>query len=951
MNLQKLNSRSPSLDIIRIIAVIGVLSVHFFLHSGFYSQPMQGTEMYLFFTIRTLFSICVPLFIILTGYLMCKKTLSKKYYFGISKTLIIFVLASIACIIFKSIFNNTDITFNNMLFSVLDFSGANYSWYVEMYIGLFLLAPFLNVAYNKLESKKRKNVLMLTLFVLAILPSILNVYNFESLQWWTDPTSSNNFQKIFPDWWTDIYPIAYYFVGCYLREYGLKFRTRSLWVLFICALIVFSSFNFFRSYPAAFKGGPFMDWSGVEPYVLSILLFELIRRINLDNIPSVAKLILYKISDWSFGVYLLSYIFDEIVYTMLKESVPVITERLPYFFVTVPIVFICSIIAAAVIDVIARLIIKMIKSIYKYVTDLKENAPRMVVQDYVFVAFIVGAILFAFWKCQYGFGGSDEAFYLTIPHRLTLGDALIKDEWHLSQLSGFLIFPFVKLYTLIVQSTDGIIFAARIAYIFMHLSSSVFIYTKLRKYGYMSVFACVLFFLFTPFDIMALSYNTMGLEAVAVSGVLMATADFNKKIPLVAGGVIFAAGVLCCPYLAVVYILFILCVIVGVVLKKHDKLNNIFASDLFAWKTFLWFTVGVAGLAAVFLIYIFTTIGINDIFVNLPYMLSDPEHPQIALSKKIVMYFDAIINCVEHFIIPLCAYLVMLVAMITDRKRKNHRAVYLILTCAVTVVTYVLFLPQLISTNFNAIMFPMIFLGITSYILIDNKPKKLFAALFIVGILYSVSICFTSNQYFYVISMAVSASNIASFIFLGILVKEIKESQIEIYAYSNICKAISIVFVLCTVFLQGVFQIVSKANHCFWDSEPQLLTEEISCGPASGIHTTADKKQTYESIYNDLKQFTTNFEGNILCLTGKTWCYLAANNMNYATFSAWISGENIASIERLKEFYAVNPDKVPNYIYIPKESKWEFASLYADAQEAGYIVNQTAVGYRLSKIN
>lgn len=86
----------------------------------------------------------------------------------------------------------------------------------------------------------------------------------------------------------------------------------------------------------------------------------------------------------------------------------------------------------------------MIKSIYKYVTDLKENAPRMVVQDYVFVAFIVGAILFAFWKCQYGFGGSDEAFYLTIPHRLTLGDALIKDEWHLSQLSGFLIFPFVN---------------------------------------------------------------------------------------------------------------------------------------------------------------------------------------------------------------------------------------------------------------------------------------------------------------------------------------------------------------------------------------------------------------------------------------------------------------------------------------------------------------------------
>ena len=61
------------------------------------------------------------------------------------------------------------------------------------------------------------------------------------------------------------------------------------------------------------------------------------------------------------------------------------------------------------------------------------------------------ALAFMLWKCRYGLGGSDEAFYLTVPHRLCLGDELFRDEWHLSQLSSFLTLPFVWLYRLIKE--------------------------------------------------------------------------------------------------------------------------------------------------------------------------------------------------------------------------------------------------------------------------------------------------------------------------------------------------------------------------------------------------------------------------------------------------------------------------------------------------------------------
>ena len=87
--------------------------------------------------------ICVPLFLLLTGYLMKNKELSIKYYKGIGNTLFVYVLASIACVLFKNIYYPNE--HHNLLLSILNFTGANYAWYIEMYIGLFFIIPFLNL--------------------------------------------------------------------------------------------------------------------------------------------------------------------------------------------------------------------------------------------------------------------------------------------------------------------------------------------------------------------------------------------------------------------------------------------------------------------------------------------------------------------------------------------------------------------------------------------------------------------------------------------------------------------------------------------------------------------------------------------------------------------------------------------------------------------------------------
>lgn len=948
MNLKKLQTRDSSLDIIRIVAVFTVVSVHFFLNNGFYSQPVIGWQMYIAVLMRTLFTVCVPLFMILTGYLMSKKTLSKQYYSGITKTLVVFVISTIACMVFKHIQFQSVLDFKSVLLGTLDFSGSTYSWYIEMYIGLFLLAPFLNLAYNKLETQGQKQALVGTLVALTIVPTFFNMFNFQSGAWWANPTSSDEFQKLMPSWWISFYPVAYYFTGCYIREFGFKVKTRTLFVLFVFVLFAFGSFNFYRSYNTTFKSGMYIYWYGFESYLLSVFMFILLKRIKTECCPNGLKMFLWKVSDLALGTYLISYIFDTLFYKILNEAVPSMPDKLPYYFLIVPAVFIASALASWLMNFIAHWAIVGYKKLVEFIKEQRQRDDKSKWQLITFIALMSGAVVFAFWKCAYGFGGNDEAFYLTIPHRLTLGDAFITDEWHLSQLSGFLTMPFVWIYTAIAHGTDGILLAARILYVVFHAAITCVIYSRLRKHGYIAAIGCVLYFIFTPYDIMAMSYNTMGLDLIALTGVLLGTANYEKKAAIIISGVSFAGAVLCCPYLAIGYVLFALGVAARLAIRKTKLNKNVFSTNMFSLKTFLWFTVGVAGLAVIFLIFLLTRVSFGEIMNMMPHLLTDPEHPQLSFTVKMNFYFKTIWECQEFFKYALIAYGVILAAMIIDRKRKMHRSIYLILTTFVVIFSFVLFLPQMQTVYYNAIMYPMLFLGLTSYILTENKSRTLMASLFALGFIYSVALCFSSNQYFYVTAMAASASNIASFVFIAQLVKEMNESNDNL-DYPRLCKYTSFALVAFVIFLQGAFQIDVKANHCFWESAPKDLTTTISAGPAKGIITTADNAEVYRQINEDLDYYKTKTPDNILCLTARTWTYLALDNYPYGTLSAWITGEKPESIERLNDYYSVNPEKKPKYIYIPKNSQWDFTEIHTIAQSKGYTVEENDVSYKLEK--
>lgn len=366
--------RNYTLDIIRIFSFLCVVSIHFFLNSGFYKLKVEGKSMAIMCMFRSFFIIAVPMFITLTGYLMNKKEISSKYYKGIVKTLIIYFLCAIIFWSFSKYYLNQNVTISLFIKKVLAYSGTRYSWYIEMYIGLFCLIPFLNLIFNNLKDEKQARYLLLTLIFVIGLPQIINIFKFNSLEWWKNPSRSSQYVKILPSWWKGIYPIFYYFLGAYLSKYKIKLKTIINFVLLVVFVVLDGLFNFYRSHHIKYIRGIWNDYSSLSIMIMTFLVFNLLLKVKISDKSMWRNKCLKLLSDACLGAYLISCIFDTLYYKVLSTHVGNIKDRFMYAPLIIIAVFVSSVVISMLINGVYWFINKYI--IEKFViwkSDLKSN--------------------------------------------------------------------------------------------------------------------------------------------------------------------------------------------------------------------------------------------------------------------------------------------------------------------------------------------------------------------------------------------------------------------------------------------------------------------------------------------------------------------------------------------------------------------------------------------------
>lgn len=351
-----IKKRNINLDIIRDIAFFLLVSIHFFLNTGFYETAVNCNRMYVAVALRTISMLCIPLFLILTGYLKLEKEYNKKYYSSLIKIIIIYILSMIVNYTFFHYWENKNLFFRSMINDILSFRDS--AWYIDMYIGLFLLSPFLNKLFLNLSTKEQK-ILIISLFAIVTLPTLLNIWNFNhGLQWFKHPSMDFNSTKLVPDWWGKLYPLLYYFIGCYLKRNTIKLKTKSILILLIASICISIIFNIYWSYNSIFGFYSFTDWGGWQNVISATLLVMLLTRLKLDFIKEPIAKIITKISTYSLSAYLVSPIFERIVYKILNSNVDSFVLRLNYWFVSVIIIASLSIIASIIINYIYKLLSK-----------------------------------------------------------------------------------------------------------------------------------------------------------------------------------------------------------------------------------------------------------------------------------------------------------------------------------------------------------------------------------------------------------------------------------------------------------------------------------------------------------------------------------------------------------------------------------------------------------------
>ena len=343
-----MKQRNYNLDVIRTVAVLFVLAVHTFLNLNFYDDTINNIPMALASVVRTILMSCVPLFMLLTGYLNNKKEPSKKYYLGILKPMGIYILSAIA--ILWLVPSKTHIM--DRIFQAIYTVNFGYSWYMGMYFGLFLLIPFLNLAWNGLSSQKHKRMLIITLFVLVSLPALTgNLFALIGQNTTTD------------DYWVSLYPILYYYLGAYIKEYGFTLPKGKSLVLYLGTLTFVSIVNILQSYGKCFVWDHSAKYSGYGIVILSVLLFGMLLNTKTERTPKLIKAIVTKTSELSLGIYLLSYISDKWLYTIFKPMLP--TDWTKYLYA--PLFFIGTFIAAFVLSAIIHAIYKGINALIKHI--------------------------------------------------------------------------------------------------------------------------------------------------------------------------------------------------------------------------------------------------------------------------------------------------------------------------------------------------------------------------------------------------------------------------------------------------------------------------------------------------------------------------------------------------------------------------------------------------------
>lgn len=282
--------RNIGLDILRILSMIFVLTLHYLGAGGILEEVSFGTFEYVVsWGIEGYAFAGVNCFVLITGYFMSDK---KWKLSGIVRLFIHILFYSICCYIVSVIIAPS--TFKYYLSSIIHVLTPALSgewWYVSCYIQLFFLMPILNAAIVYMDKKTYRMSLVVLLMITSLMPTF-GIW--KSAEWCT----GNDV----------LWFVTLYLISAYIKKYNVTINsTKSLVIYFLSGgMMVISRLlvaNLTLYILGSIKGENLMyTYNSILTVVMAISLFMCTKNISIKS-PMIQKIITV-LSQYSFGVYL-----------------------------------------------------------------------------------------------------------------------------------------------------------------------------------------------------------------------------------------------------------------------------------------------------------------------------------------------------------------------------------------------------------------------------------------------------------------------------------------------------------------------------------------------------------------------------------------------------------------------------------------------------------------------
>ena len=279
-------SRLPQFELLRIISMLLIVTLHFMSHGGVNDRLELGSVAYFVFSfIRMLSYLGVNCFVLLSGYFLCESSFKPS---RIIKTIMQVLFYSVLCALLSFVVFHTKLGIKDLLFTFFPISGNKY-WFASVYIVMLFISPVLNYAISRMDRKQHIGVVIILLFAFSIIPTLL---------FWGKGTYSDGKDV---GWFITLYMMA-----AFVRKHPMELRKNYVRLLFLgCILLTviieFGIHAIALSFSIAIPE-KFMYYNN-SPFIALGSILLLIWVSKMKRIPALKAVTI--IGSLTFGVYLL----------------------------------------------------------------------------------------------------------------------------------------------------------------------------------------------------------------------------------------------------------------------------------------------------------------------------------------------------------------------------------------------------------------------------------------------------------------------------------------------------------------------------------------------------------------------------------------------------------------------------------------------------------------------